>query len=53
MSASVAALTEALRRLPGVGAKSASRMAYHLLQHDREGAQLIAQALQQLSLIHI
>ena len=47
MSASVAALTEALRRLPGVGAKSASRMAYHLLQHDREGAQLIAQALQQ------
>ena len=41
------ALIQALRRLPGVGVKSASRMAYHLLQHDREGAQLMAQALQQ------
>ncbi len=41
------ALVEALRRLPGVGQKTASRMAYHLLQHDREGAQLLAQALQQ------
>lgn len=44
---SLNALVEALRRLPGVGVKSASRMAYHLLQHDREGAQLLAQALQQ------
>jgi recombination protein RecR len=41
------ALVGALRRLPGVGAKSASRMAYHLLQSDREGAQLIARALQE------
>ncbi len=41
------ALIEALRRLPGVGVKSASRMAFHLLQHDREGAQLLARALQQ------
>ncbi|NKE64900.1 recombination protein RecR [Ramlibacter sp. RBP-2] len=41
------ALIEALRRLPGVGVKSASRMAFHLLQHDRQGAQLLAQALQQ------
>ncbi len=40
------ALIEALRRLPGVGIKSASRMAFHLLQHDREGAQRLAQALQ-------
>ena len=40
------ALVEALRRLPGVGVKSASRMAFHLLQHDRQGAQLLAQALQ-------
>lgn len=40
-------MIEALRRLPGVGVKSASRMAFHLLQHDREGAQLLAQALQQ------
>ena len=35
-------LIEALRRLPGVGIKSAQRMAFHLLQHDREGAQLLA-----------
>lgn len=41
------ALVQALRRLPGVGVKSASRMAFHMLQHDREGAQLLAQALQQ------
>ncbi len=46
-NSSVNALVEALRRLPGVGVKSASRMAFHLLQHDREGAQLLAQALQQ------
>jgi len=45
--AALNALIEALRRLPGVGVKSASRMAFHLLQHDREGAQLLAQALQQ------
>jgi recombination protein RecR len=38
-------LTSALRRLPGVGPKSAQRFAYHLLQHDREGARLIARAL--------
>ena len=40
------ALIDALRRLPGVGVKSAQRMAYHLLQHDREGAQRLALALQ-------
>jgi recombination protein RecR len=40
------ALIEALRRLPGVGVKSAQRMAFHLLQHDREGAQRLAGALQ-------
>jgi recombination protein RecR len=39
-------LIEALRRLPGVGQKSAQRMAFHLLQHDREGASRIAGALQ-------
>lgn len=44
---SLQALTEALRRLPGVGQKSASRMAFHLLQHDREGAHLLARALEQ------
>jgi len=43
---SVDALVDALRRLPGVGVKSAQRMAYHLLQHDREGARRIAASLQ-------
>jgi recombination protein RecR len=44
--ASLEGLVEALRRLPGVGVKSAQRMAWHLLQHDREGARRIADALQ-------
>ncbi len=44
---SLEALIQALRRLPGVGVKSASRMAFHLLQHDREGAQQLSQALHQ------
>ena len=43
---SLEGLIEALRGLPGVGIKSAQRMAYHLLQHDREGAQRLALALQ-------
>ncbi len=38
-------LVEALRVLPGVGPKAAQRMAYHLLQHDRSGADELAQAL--------
>ncbi len=46
-NSSLNALIEGLRRLPGVGVKSASRMAFHLLQHDRAGAQQLAQALQQ------
>lgn len=37
-------LSEALRRLPGVGPKSAQRMAFHLLQHDREGAAMLGRA---------
>lgn len=41
------ALKEALRRLPGVGPKSAQRMAFHLLSRDREGARAIARALTQ------
>jgi recombination protein RecR len=40
-------LVQGLRRLPGVGVRSASRMAFHLLQHDREGALLLSQALAQ------
>lgn len=38
-------LVEALRCLPGVGPKSALRMAYHLLQRDRPGANTLALAL--------
>ena len=45
-SNSVEALIHALRRLPGVGVKSASRMAFHLLQHDRAGALAVSRALQ-------
>lgn len=40
-------LVDALRRLPGVGIKSAQRMAFHLLQHDRSAARSIAAALLQ------
>ncbi|HZV98925.1 MAG TPA: recombination mediator RecR [Methylophilaceae bacterium] len=39
-------LVEALRCLPGVGPKSALRMAYHLLQRDRAGANTLAVALE-------
>jgi recombination protein RecR len=46
-TSSLDALIDALRRLPGVGVKSASRMAFHLLQHDRQGTQLLARALQE------
>lgn len=35
-----------MRRLPGVGVKSAQRMAFSLLQHDREGALKLAHSLQ-------
>ena len=35
---SLDALIEALRKLPGVGIKSAQRMAFHLLQRDQAGA---------------
>ncbi|MBS0511279.1 MAG: recombination protein RecR [Proteobacteria bacterium] len=38
-------LIEALRCLPGVGPKSAQRMAYHLLQRDQRGAGRLARAL--------
>lgn len=36
-----------MRRLPGVGPKSAQRIAYHLMQHDREGAAQLSRALAQ------
>ena len=43
---SLEALIEALRCLPGTGPKSAQRIAYHLMQRDRAGAQRVADALQ-------
>ena len=44
-SPALEALVDALRCLPGVGPKSAQRMALHLLERDREGAQALAIAL--------
>ncbi len=44
-AAALERLLEALRVLPGVGPRSAQRMAYHLLQHDRAGAQALAEAI--------
>ncbi len=41
----VEGLIEALRCLPGVGPKSAQRMAYHLLQRERDGALRLGEAL--------
>ena len=40
------ALIDGLRALPGVGPKSALRMAYYLLQRDRKGAGKLGQSLQ-------
>ncbi len=38
-------LIDALRCLPGVGPKSAQRMAFHLLERDREGGAVLVRAL--------
>ena len=40
-------LIEALRGLPGVGPKSAQRMAYHLLERNREGGMRLSVALKE------
>jgi len=44
---SLTQLVEALRCLPGVGPKSAQRMAFHLLERDRNGAAQLANAITQ------
>ena len=41
------ALVDALKALPGVGVRTARRMAYHLLQHDPKAAQTLARALEE------
>ncbi|MEI7612966.1 MAG: recombination mediator RecR [Betaproteobacteria bacterium] len=43
---SLESLIEALRCLPGIGPKSAQRIAYYLMQRDRPGAQRLADTLQ-------
>lgn len=40
-------LIDAFRVLPGVGQKSAQRMAYHVLEREREGGQRLADTLAQ------
>jgi recombination protein RecR len=42
---SVARLIDALRTLPGVGPKTAQRMAFHLLQDGRDGARRLAEGI--------
>ena len=44
-SQAIEALKQALKRLPGVGPKTAQRMAFHLLERDQAGARLIAETL--------
>nr|WP_207148535.1 recombination mediator RecR [Thiococcus pfennigii] len=41
----VSQLIDALRCLPGVGPKSAQRMAFHLLERDRDGGRELARVL--------
>ena len=45
MSPLLQQLIDALKCLPGVGPKSAQRMAFHLLERDRQGAKQLAAAL--------
>jgi recombination protein RecR len=45
ISNAIEALKEALKALPGVGPKNAQRMAFHLMERDRQGAREIADAL--------
>ena len=46
-SPSLNRLIEALRVLPGVGPKSAQRMAFHLLERNRDGGRALARALEE------
>ena len=46
-SPALTSLIDALRILPGVGAKSAQRMAFHMLQREREGAAHLARSIEQ------
>jgi recombination protein RecR len=46
LSPAILQLVNALRQLPGVGPKSAQRMAFQLLERNRHGAAMLADALQ-------
>lgn len=46
ISPAIDALVDDLKRLPGVGQKTAQRMAFHLLERDREGAAKLSNSLQ-------
>ncbi|KZN67352.1 recombination mediator RecR [Pseudoalteromonas luteoviolacea] len=45
LSPKLAALVEALRCLPGIGPKSAQRIAFHLLERDRDGGTQLGNCL--------
>ena len=45
LSPLIAGLIDALRCLPGVGPKSAQRMAFHLLERERDGGRRLVEAL--------
>ena len=45
MSSLLEQLIESLRVLPGVGQKTAQRMAYHLLERERDGGQRLSEVL--------
>jgi len=45
LSASLSQLIDALRCLPGIGPKSAQRIAFHLLERDRHGGSQLGQSL--------
>ena len=47
LSPLITRLIEALRCLPGIGPKSAQRMAFHLLERNREGARELAQVIEE------
>ena len=47
LGAALDAVVDALKRLPGIGPRSAQRIAFHLLQYDRPLASALAQALRE------
>ena len=47
LSPLIGRLVQALRCLPGVGPRSAQRMAFHLLERNRDGARVLARAIEE------